>query len=100
MESTEEKILATLQDLVTQVARLETAVAGVTGKTRPQPKGISFESVGGKKIGHPVPVRVETEIEFGAIGGKCVRRAKDHPMFNAKPEERTQQDGETSQHKD
>jgi hypothetical protein len=52
-----------------------------------QKESISFERVGGRKVGHPVPVRAEKEIDFSAIGGKVVRRAKDHPMFKVKPDE-------------
>jgi hypothetical protein len=44
-----------------------------------QPKEpISFEKIGGLKVGHPVPVRTETPIDFSSIGGKCVRKASDN----------------------
>jgi len=36
--------------------------------------------IGGKKVGHPVPIRREQEISFDSIGGECVRRACDDPM--------------------
>jgi hypothetical protein len=76
MQSTEEQILATLQDLTARVAGLETAVAGLTDKKKPQPEGISFEHLGGRKVGHHVPVPAEKEISFESIGGKLVRRAR------------------------
>jgi hypothetical protein len=87
MESTNEKIVETLQEVVTRIAALETAVAGLTDKRSPQTEGIRFEHLGGRKVGHPVPARSEKEIDFSAIGGKCVRRAKDHRAFKAKPDE-------------
>jgi hypothetical protein len=54
----------------------------------PKKKTIEFShpSIGGKKVGHPVPVRTEKPVDFTSIGGKCVRRASEHPAFNAKHE--------------
>jgi hypothetical protein len=46
----------------------------------------SHPSIGGKKVGHPVPARTEKPVDFTSIGGKCVRKASDHPVFNATPE--------------
>jgi hypothetical protein len=86
MESTNEKIVETLHDVVSRLAALETAVAHLTDKRGPQTEGISFKHLGGRKVGHPVPARTEKEIDFNAIGGKCVRRAYDHPVFDAEPE--------------
>jgi hypothetical protein len=85
----DQEILATLQEVVTRLDALETAVAGLTSKPKPQPKGISFESIGGNKVGHPLPRRTQDEISFESIGGKVVRRAKDQPMFRAQPEKST-----------
>jgi hypothetical protein len=90
METTEQKILAALKEVVARLDKLETSVSALTAKK--QPKGITFESIGGKKVGHPVPVKGPKEIDFSAIGGKCVQRACDHPMNKAKSEESTQQD--------
>ena len=58
----------------------------MSDKKKPQAKPISFEHLGGKKVGHPVPVKTVKEIDFSAIGGRCIRKASDHPMFNAKTE--------------
>jgi hypothetical protein len=44
------------------------------------PPTINFSSIGDRKVGHPIPVQSEKEISFESIGGKCVRRASDHPM--------------------
>lgn len=49
-------------------------------KQKSHTEPISFEHIGGEKVGHPVPEKTEKEIDFSAIGGKCVRRASDHPM--------------------
>jgi hypothetical protein len=54
---------------------------------------IDFSHVGGRKVGHPVPVKSEKEIDFSAIGGKVVRRASDHPVFKAKPGNKTRNMG-------
>jgi hypothetical protein len=48
---------------------------------------ISFDHIGGNKVGHPVPVKVERPIDFSSIGGKCVREACDHPTVKAAPAE-------------
>jgi hypothetical protein len=45
---------------------------------------LSHPSIGGKKVGHPVPVQTEKAIDFTAIGGKVVRRASDHPALKKK----------------
>jgi hypothetical protein len=84
--TTDQEILATLHDIAQRLGALETAVAGLTGRDKQQSRGISFESVGGKKVGHPLSVRTEKEIDFSAIGGKCVLRASEHPTLKAKPE--------------
>ena len=42
---------------------------------------ISFEDLGGRKVGHSVPVKAGKAIDFSSIGGKCVRKASDHPAF-------------------
>jgi hypothetical protein len=98
MESTNEKIVETLQDVVSRLAALETAVAGLTDKKKSQPEGISFEHLGGRKISHPVPVPAETEISFESIGGKVVRKASDHPMFKAKSEQSSERNKESTPH--
>jgi hypothetical protein len=36
---------------------------------------IDFSHIGGKKVGHLVPVKTEKPIDFSSIGGKCVRKA-------------------------
>jgi hypothetical protein len=84
MESTNEKIIETLQDVVSRLAALETAVAGLK---KSQPEGISFEHLGGRKVGHPMPVPAEKESSFESVGGTVVRKASDHPMFKAKSEQ-------------
>ena len=33
-----------------------------------------------------MPIKTEKPIDFSSIGGKCVLKASDHPLFNAKPE--------------
>jgi len=40
---------------------------------------ISFDHLGGRKVGHPTPNKVEKPIDFSSIGGNCVRKASDHP---------------------
>lgn len=35
---------------------------------------ISFEKIGGVKVGHPVPVKGEKGIRFDHVGGRCIRR--------------------------
>jgi hypothetical protein len=49
---------------------------------------IDFSSIGGRKVGHPVPVKGEKPIDFSSIGGKCILKASEHPVFSAKPEEK------------
>jgi len=56
----------------------------MSDKKESEAKPISFDHLGGKKVGHPALLKVEKEIDFSAIGGKVVRRASDHPT--AKPE--------------
>jgi hypothetical protein len=41
-------------------------------------QAIDFRHLGGKKVGHPVPVKAEKEISFESIGGRVVRRVKNH----------------------
>ena len=50
----------------------------MSDKKKLQVEPISFDHLGGRKIGHPVPEKTEKEIDFTAIGGKVVRRASDH----------------------
>jgi hypothetical protein len=95
MESTNEKIIETLQDVVSRLAALETAVAGLTDKEKSQSEGISFEHLGGRKVGHPMPVPAKKEISFESIGGKLVRRASEHPIVQAKPENSHTNEGAT-----
>ena len=49
---------------------------------------IDFSHIGGKKVGHPVPVKATKEIDFSSIGGVCVRRANDHPAFKKEDDAR------------
>jgi hypothetical protein len=77
----------TLHEIARRLDALETAVASLT-------IDFSFEHIGGKKVGHVIPVKTEKEIDFSLIGGKCVRKASDHPMFNAKPEESVEREGD------
>jgi hypothetical protein len=42
---------------------------------------IDFSHIGGKKVGHPVPVQTEKPFDFSSIGGKCVLPPTDHPMY-------------------
>ncbi len=51
----------------------------------------SHPSIGGGKVGHPVPVKTEKEISFEHLGGRCVSRS---PLW-AEPTESTQQHGES-----
>lgn len=44
-------------------------------------KPVDFSHLGGKKVGHPVPVKTEKEISFEHLNGKVVRNASDHPTF-------------------
>ena len=46
-------------------------------KKKPQAEPISFEHIGGRKVGHPVPEKAEKRIDFSSIGGKCVRKAPE-----------------------
>jgi hypothetical protein len=62
-------------------------------KKKPQAEPISFEDLGGQKVGHPVPVKTERAIDFSAIGGKVVRRASKHPMAEVKPSNETRNMG-------
>lgn len=48
---------------------------------------VEFAKLGAKKVGHPVPVRTDNKNPFEHLGGKCVLKPSDHPLFNAKPEE-------------
>ena len=52
-----------------------------TAPLEPQAEPISFEHIGGKKVGHHVPVKTEKPIDFSSIGGKCVRPHTAHPMY-------------------
>jgi hypothetical protein len=73
MQSTEEQIFATLQDVVSRLAALETAVGALTAKGKPPSKGIGFESISGNKVGHFVPgKRSDKPIDFSSIGGRKV----------------------------
>ena len=45
---------------------------------------IDFSHLGGKKVGHPVPVQTEKEISFEHLGGKCVLEASE-PVKTEKP---------------
>ncbi len=48
-----------------------------------------FAHLGGKHVGRlPIPVKGEKEIAFSSVGGKCVRKACEYPMTEAKPEEK------------
>lgn len=47
---------------------------------------ISFESLGGRKVGHPVPVATVSGLDFSSLGGVCVFPPNKHPMFDAKLE--------------
>jgi len=58
---------------------------------------IDFSHIGGKKVGHPVTVKLEKPIDFSSIGGVCVRKASDNPMFNPKPEESVEKEGDAHQ---
>jgi hypothetical protein len=51
------------------------------------PIDFDFSHLGGTKVGHPIPVQTDKEIDFSHLGGKCVLRASDHPLFDAKPAE-------------
>jgi hypothetical protein len=59
----------------------------MSDEKKSQAELISFDQIGGKKVGHPVPAKTEKPIDFTSIGGKCVRRASDHPMFHAESAE-------------
>jgi hypothetical protein len=50
------------------------------------PIDLSHPSIGAKKVGHPIPVRTDNENPFEHLGGKCVLKPSDHPMFKAKPD--------------
>jgi hypothetical protein len=48
-------------------------------------KPIDFSHIGGKRVGHHVPVKGAKEISFEHLGGRCIRRSllwmdSDHPM--------------------
>jgi hypothetical protein len=49
-----------------------------TEEKKPQAEPISFEHLGGKKVGHPIPEKTEKDISFEHLGGKCVRKATSH----------------------
>jgi hypothetical protein len=93
MQSREEQLVAKLQDLVARVERLESAVTNLTAEKKSQTNGVNFERVGGKKVGHPVSVRTRKEIDFSAIGGRCVRGASVRPMLDAPHEEPNKDEG-------
>ena len=76
----------TIHDIERRLAALGKAVASLTAEKKPQAEPISFEHLGGKKVGHPMPVKTEKPIDFTSIGGKCVLKVGDHPLFNAKSE--------------
>jgi len=56
---------------------------------------IDFSHLGGKKVGHSMPVQTEKEIDFSAIGGKVVRRASQHPMFKTNSQGTNESEGST-----
>jgi len=59
----------------------------ISEKKEEKPKApTDFSHIGGNKVGHPAPEKAEKPIDFRSIGGKCVLKAGDHPLFNAKPE--------------
>ena len=65
----------------------------MSDKKKPQAEPISFEHIGGRKVGHPVPVKTERAIDFSAIDGKVVRRASDHPTAKAAESVEKEDDG-------
>jgi hypothetical protein len=75
----------TIQDIERRLAALEKAVASLTaeksrGEQSDKPSG-KFAHLGGIER-HPARSfeTPEKPIDFSAIGGKCVRKASDHPM--------------------
>jgi hypothetical protein len=69
----------TLEDIAIRLDKLEKSVASLTAEKKPQAETISFEHIGGRKVGHPVPLRAEKEIDFSEIGGECVRKSIERP---------------------
>jgi hypothetical protein len=57
------------------------------------PVDLTHPSIGGKKVGHPIPIRTNDENPFEHLGGKVVLKPSDHPLFNAKPEESVEKQG-------
>ena len=75
-----------LQDIERRLAALERAVASLTAEKKLQAESISFEHLGGKKVGHHVPLRAEKPIDFSSIGGRCVREAPERDASEEKDE--------------
>jgi hypothetical protein len=64
-------------------------------KKEEKPNAPDFSHIGGKKIGHPVPVQMEKPIDFSSIGGKCVLPPTAHPMY--KPGESVEKEDDAEQ---
>jgi len=74
------------EDIERRLVALERTVASLTAeKSSDEPRG-KFSHIGGIER-HPARSfeAHEKPVDFSAIGGKVVRRASDHPKFNAKP---------------
>jgi len=78
----------TLEDIARRLDALEKALSSLSAEKRPQAETISFEHIGGRKVGHPVLVQTEKEISFGHLGGRCIRSATEHPMAKKKDDSR------------
>jgi hypothetical protein len=53
-----------------------------------EPKApISFNHLGGQRVGNPVLLKPEKPIDFSSIGGRCVRKANEHSVLDVKPDD-------------
>jgi len=72
----------TLQDIPRRLAALKTTVASLTAERKPDTR-IDFPHIGGKKVGHPVPVKTEQPIDFSSVKGRCLCKDSEHPLAKA-----------------
>jgi len=63
-------------------------------KLESQMDDLLHPSIGGKKVGQFVPMKSETADDFSALGGKCVLKPNDHPLFGPKHEELVKKEGD------
>ena len=89
----------TLEDIARRLDTLEKVVASLSAEKKKPKASIDVSLIGGKKVGHHVPVKLEKEIRFEHLGGRCVRRSPlwtecDQSMAETKPAESVEKEAD------